>query len=233
VASRYAGQADAENYLVGKIIRGGGGVWGEQAMAAHPQLAEEDARAMVRYIRSLAGGSTLQRLPASGTYRLDAHRRAEQHEGLYFVRAAYTDQGGEAVGALSGQQLIVLRHPNVEAESFDRAERVLVANGTLSEAYDGSFVVFEEIDLTGVTAVYADVLPPATGTDGGRLELRLGGVDGRLVGMLQVGEAPAGEVRTELEPVVGRHNLYLVFKANRDTGHPLARVDRLRFVLAE
>lgn len=231
VAKRYAGQAEAEDYLVQKIIQGGGGVWGEQAMAAHPQLAEEDARAMVRYIRSLGvEAPAVPRLPAAGTYRLDAHRRAENTEGMYFVRAAFTDAGAQGIEPITGQQLIVLRHPKIEAEAFDRSERVLVANDAIARAYDGSFIAFDGIDLTGVTAVTAFTLPPATGTHPGRLELRLDAPDGPLVGTIEAG-AREGEVRAAVQATEGVHDLFVVFRANRDTGHPLARLDWLRVEL--
>ncbi len=39
--------------LANKIISGGSGIWGAQAMTPHPELAESDAREMVRYILSL------------------------------------------------------------------------------------------------------------------------------------------------------------------------------------
>ena len=51
VASKY--EQDDIGYLAGKIINGGGGVWGEQAMAAHPQISQADAEQMVSYILSL------------------------------------------------------------------------------------------------------------------------------------------------------------------------------------
>src|SRR5690606_14193716 len=40
--------------LAAKIIAGGTGVWGEQAMTAHPALTQIDAEEMVKYILSLA-----------------------------------------------------------------------------------------------------------------------------------------------------------------------------------
>ena len=36
-----------------KIIKGGYGVWGEIPMAPHPDMKEEDAKEMSRYILSL------------------------------------------------------------------------------------------------------------------------------------------------------------------------------------
>ncbi len=50
VANKYAGQADAVTYLAGKIISGGGGVWGEIKMLPHPNVSQEDAEAIAKYI---------------------------------------------------------------------------------------------------------------------------------------------------------------------------------------
>lgn len=39
--------------LAKKVIEGGAGVWGEVPMTPHPQVSEEDAKAMVTYILSM------------------------------------------------------------------------------------------------------------------------------------------------------------------------------------
>jgi cytochrome c551/c552 len=41
VAQKYAKDAKAVSYLTQKIIKGGAGVWGETAMAAHPNLPRD------------------------------------------------------------------------------------------------------------------------------------------------------------------------------------------------
>lgn len=50
VANKYAGSDTAVDYLAGKIITGGSGVWGTVPMTPHPQLSQDDAKQMVRYI---------------------------------------------------------------------------------------------------------------------------------------------------------------------------------------
>jgi cytochrome c len=50
VAQRYAGQPGIEDTLAGKIIKGGSGNWGDILMTPHPNLSQEDAVAMVKYI---------------------------------------------------------------------------------------------------------------------------------------------------------------------------------------
>jgi cytochrome c len=51
VANKYANAGDTVvNYLAGKIIQGGAGVWGEVMMTPHPGLPEADAQAMAKYV---------------------------------------------------------------------------------------------------------------------------------------------------------------------------------------
>ncbi len=50
VSNKYAGSDTAVTYLAHKIIHGGSGVWGDIAMTPHPNLSQQDAEAMVKYI---------------------------------------------------------------------------------------------------------------------------------------------------------------------------------------
>jgi cytochrome c len=50
VAAKYENTEENVTILAQKVIAGGVGVWGEIPMAAHPNLTEEDAKDMVRYV---------------------------------------------------------------------------------------------------------------------------------------------------------------------------------------
>lgn len=51
VANKYAGTSDTiVPYLAHKIMKGGTGTWGQVPMAAHPNLSEADAIALVKYV---------------------------------------------------------------------------------------------------------------------------------------------------------------------------------------
>lgn len=50
VANKYEPTEENISLLAGKIIKGGKGVWGEVPMTPHPQISEEDAKAMVKYV---------------------------------------------------------------------------------------------------------------------------------------------------------------------------------------
>ena len=50
IAAKYEATDENIEMLAGKIIKGGQGVWGQIPMTAHPQLSEQDAQQMVKYI---------------------------------------------------------------------------------------------------------------------------------------------------------------------------------------
>lgn len=53
IAKKYPSNDKNINYLIGKVIAGGSGVWGTVPMLAHPTYKKEDVKAMVKYILSL------------------------------------------------------------------------------------------------------------------------------------------------------------------------------------
>lgn len=50
IASKYAGQADAVDKLVSKVVKGGSGVWGLVPMPANAQINDADAKRLVAWI---------------------------------------------------------------------------------------------------------------------------------------------------------------------------------------
>lgn len=53
VAAKYPATEENIDKLANKVITGGSGVWGSVPMSAHPNLALNDAKEMVKYILSL------------------------------------------------------------------------------------------------------------------------------------------------------------------------------------
>lgn len=53
VAAKYEFNDKNVDYLAGKIIEGGAGVWGQIPMSPHPDLSRENAREMAKYVLSL------------------------------------------------------------------------------------------------------------------------------------------------------------------------------------
>lgn len=106
VAKRYDKNKDAVPYLTDKIIKGGSGVWGEVAMAAHPGLSEGDAKQIVHWILSLGNPASAKKsLPEKGTIPV---KSVKEKEALY-ISASYTDKGGNGIRPLSGNGMFALR----------------------------------------------------------------------------------------------------------------------------
>ena len=56
IAAKYAGKADAVDYLAGKITGGSSGVWGSMAMppkGGSPTLSDADAKTLAEFIMTL------------------------------------------------------------------------------------------------------------------------------------------------------------------------------------
>jgi len=53
VAKKYPNTDENVKKLSAKVISGGTGVWGQLPMVAHPNISQEDAEAMVKYILSM------------------------------------------------------------------------------------------------------------------------------------------------------------------------------------
>ncbi|KIC92978.1 c-type cytochrome [Flavihumibacter solisilvae] len=53
VAKKYTADDATITDLANKIIKGGSGVWGQVPMTPHPQVSEDDAKTMVKYILTL------------------------------------------------------------------------------------------------------------------------------------------------------------------------------------
>lgn len=110
VASRYKGRDDASSYLVGKIRDGGSGVWGEVAMAAHPEMKESEARQIVQWIMSLAEDQTKRTssLPAKGTI-VAQPPAGHDEQTILRITAEYTNAPEIGIRPLSGAKTIDLK----------------------------------------------------------------------------------------------------------------------------
>ncbi|MEM9917278.1 MAG: ThuA domain-containing protein [Bacteroidota bacterium] len=233
IAAKYKEDAAATGYLAERIIQGGGGVWGETAMAAHPQLSKSEAEQMSRYILSLSGRRNLApTLPPNGTFALNKHKE-EETEGTYILTASYTDQGGEQIGPLTGRSMVVLRHPTVPAHQYDAIEGAMkfevkkgMAPGVTEDAIivignAGGHVLYKNIDLTYIRQIQLIGVVHAAFLDGGTIELRTGSPDGELLGSVEVETTLTSfdpkPFPIQIEGVEGAKDLYVCFVGNGGT----------------
>jgi hypothetical protein len=108
VAKKYKDDPNAVTYLVNKVIKGGSGVWGDVAMAAHPNLPESDARQIIGWVQSLANDKKQKSLPAAGKVNATLDKPAIDN-GILVISASYTDKGNNNIKPLSDQTLVSLR----------------------------------------------------------------------------------------------------------------------------
>ncbi len=223
VAKKYHGDSTVIARLVRKIREGGSGVWGKASMAAHPNLTDAQASAMLAYIMSLADKNTsAPSLPDKGEY-VPAAGSGDSPKGAVVLRAEYTDRGANGMPAITKEKEIVLHSPSV-----------VVATGTLSEGIQkqsaegvpveitvvnrsGGSAALKQLDLTGIGAVsFTAVAPTQYQAKGGMIEVHLDSPTGVLLGESEMIQPSANgapvQLRTVLKPTSGMHDVYLVFK---------------------
>ncbi len=194
VAEKYATDPGQKPVIMKRIIEGSVGLWGDHAMSAHPDLSERDAGKMVDYILSLKNtGAERRQLPLAGTFVTDVPER-ENGKGSYLLRAAYTDRGTDQLKPLTGEKIIALRNPSLNVEKSDesRGTQLLTTPGrSFNIVEDGGFVAYNDLDLTGIgeIVIYADA-STRSGAAGGRIDVRLDGPDGQLVGTTEPVSSP-------------------------------------------
>lgn len=233
IAKRYAEEEGAKAYLAEKIIKGGGGKWGETVMSAHPQLSLEQTTSIAEYILSLAGGQEAQStLPPEGIFVTNLHDK-ENQEGAYILMATYADKGNGDISSITGQEMLVLRYPSLQAERYDKKSNgtkigsVRRRNDGMLNLTNNQYLAYENIDLTGVEEISLQ----AQVKQGGKVELHLDGTGGQLAGSVNLTPTTGNEVKTfTIRPggVAGKHDLYFVFKNDGDS-RVNASLDRIDF----
>ncbi len=195
VANKYKGDNSALEKLTKKVIAGGSGVWGETAMAGHPQLSTADASEMVKYILNIANEKPKAKtLPVKGSFTTKAPA-SDKNKGVYIVRAAYEDQGANGLPALKSEQTFVLRNSKVDPHGFDEYvdinKMAFGGNNLAIPAKNGAYMTMKQVDLTGISELQVAASAPKAQLNaaGGAVELRLGSPTGALVGKSKFLEA--------------------------------------------
>ena len=214
VAQKYHSQPGAVSILAKKIIAGGAGNWGAIPMSAHPQLATEDAEAIVRYILSLADDDNrISNLPVQSAVSFDRHKPNELR-GVYQLTASYTDKGGGGMDPLTGRATLTFRSAKVRTALADAHEGFERFRNSLAPGNNKSVIFLKSIDLTGIRRF---VYEYSSLNRNGEIETHLDSFAGPVIA--RVAYQPTGGwnknqfLTATLEtPVTGRHNLYFVVR---------------------
>lgn len=242
IAEKYKNDTQAASKLAKKVIAGGGGVWGEVAMSAHPQLSEADALEMVNYIlSSKVVKEPKSVLPAKGSYVMSIPD-GDKGEGVYVVRAAYQDKGNKGIPSISSEKIITLRNAKIPAGKAEVAENSMKYGTIVIASLHGAYIGFKNIDLTGIEQIAFTAAAPQSQLNaaGGTIEVRLGSATGKLIGTAKVDRSSGAQasmapppITAKLEGVTGFHDVFLVFTNEQAaSGQSLFVVSDLEFQTA-
>ena len=253
IAERYRKSEFAVRTLSAKIIKGGAGNWGQTVMSAHPQVTEEAAGEMVRWILTLgAPAKPKQTFPVAGEYALEVpiskEKKKKMQPGTFILKATYKDRGSSSQLPLEEGETLALRPAFQQAEQADSLSKGITQyrpyggdTVVLKDLKHNSFFVFKHTDLTGIHSVSVGI---GLGDKryqfaGGRIELRLDSPGGLILGQAKIPTEKVADTMefTELTlPVTTQadgkfHDLYFVLKNENNPSQQVTAVDWVRFEL--
>ena len=230
VAKKYKNDPYALDYLSNKIINGGGGVWGEHVMSAHPDFSSEEAQSIVQYIMKLA--DTKIKYPLKGQYEV----AQKENNNFLLFNASYTDKGAYQISGRKVSETVILRPTKIEAIDFDASFK---AGGHkpdnklsfIHSLYQNAWVMYKNIDLTNVKSidVYGLVME---NIDEAYLSVRMGGENSKEFSGTTFKKGESMVSIPIPEGTVIKDDLYLVF-LNENEKNQLMVVHNLKFVLNE
>lgn len=189
VAKKYKGDPKALDYLSKKVIAGGGGVWGDHMMAAHPQISQAEANIIVEYILNINEPKTATSLPTNGSY-LTKIPEGKKENGSYILRAAYKDKGTKVMKSLASEDLIVLRNAKLNPEIADKSkgtQLTITPGRSFSLVGNNAYLGYKNIDLKEISQVELTAQAQTrVGASGGFVELRLDSPTGTLLGKSEI-----------------------------------------------
>lgn len=237
VAQKYGGDPEARNYLIGKILKGSQGVWGETAMPAHPTLPENDAHQIVSWIMSLGNGAPVAKsLPPTGSITPPSDLAAD---AALVLSATYTDKGGNNVKALTGTNALVVAGSQILLSGDEKVKGFRHArvsnNNVASVPEEEGWLAIDSIDLTNVGSV--DILlgwqrAPSQSYD---FEVRLDAPAGRILGKgrmqaaKQDGRTGLANVRLNSVTDGKLHSLYFIYKPGKEKPQTQVAVRGVKF----
>jgi cytochrome c len=254
VSERYPNTQANVELLVGKVINGGSGVWGEHGMSAHPQLSEADAKRMVEYILSMDEVQpTVSSLSLEGKIYPEIPE-GDDGDGGFLLRAYYLDKGAGNIPSLAGEDFVALRNHFINPQLSEVRKGVQLLTTPSVNFFmvgDQSYIGFSNIDMTGIKEIMLYLgISARNNAKGASVEIRIDSPTGQIIGQTEmVKEAPnggfrppAGVSRTEwmrqnsakpsatLSEVSGRHDIYFIFKnADAKSEEILVSVNEIEF----
>ena len=228
VSEKYENNPDNRAMLEDRVINGSTGIWGEHAMAAHPELTEDHAKRMVHYIMTFTDlKPSLEKLAMEGSVVVEKPE-GEEGYGTYVLRASYEDKGGEKLSPLRSEAILALRSPIIVPQDADgnmNVQNLTTPRKNFHMLAPKSHLQYSGIDLTNIEKIEAVVVAGKWfGSRGGNIEVRIDSPDGILIGqsepVLQVTPPPRAWGGNSKPPITEAEK-----KARRRRGHQEIGID--------
>ncbi len=151
VSAKYQNDPNAVSYLATKIIKGGGGTWGEVAMPAHSAMSNDDAKKIVQWVLSLEDKAVNKAtLPIQGSI----NPIQESENNIFSIYASYTDQGQAGLKPLTGSATVYLRSNIINAREITERTRIGLKDSTntgfLIYPQNNGWFKLSNMDLSGI-----------------------------------------------------------------------------------
>ncbi len=184
VSQKYEKDPSGTNYLMNKIRKGGAGVWGDQAMPAHPNIADADLKEIIQYVLSLSKKTTLAKsLPSTGSITPPPIVKGNP---TLVLAASYTNTPGSNLKALTGSKSVALRSSTVSFSGKEKMQGFTTFNYNSMQMMifpqQKGWFAMDSIDLTGVAMVNIMAGYQKTMPTNYTIEVRLDKVDGKAIG---------------------------------------------------
>lgn len=208
IAEKYSTQPGKIPQLAAKIIKGGGGVWGNNNMSAHPQLSIDQATAIVKYIYSLnLMQNAPKSLPAKGFIVVTNKEKAGVSNGWYKLSGNYISNQSEFEGLIFSDN-IMLRSALVKATDFDQLSDAVVS-GNMVKGRTFSFAELKKIDLSGIKQVKI--------LSNGPIEIRIDSEKGTVIGKALIPRSKNMQsMVADIQTTAGKHDIYFIFTVAKD-----------------
>lgn len=239
ISTKYQKDASALSYLSAKIINGGGGVWGEVAMPAHPTMSKDDAQKIVQWVLSMQNEAVNKpSLPLQGRITPSSGITGSDNT-VFNLYAAYTDQGAAGLKPLSSTATVYLRSNEFTAREISDRNGINLKDSTstgyLVYPQSKGWIKFNQIDLSGIESLELTNLAKEK-SGNYNLELRRDSEKGPLIASGNITVNPGqGTVALPLKTTTDRklQSLYLMINSDPKNSNPRPLLKTLKFIPAK
>ncbi|MFC3563392.1 PQQ-dependent sugar dehydrogenase [Pedobacter jamesrossensis] len=212
ISTKYQQDPQAVDYLASKVIKGGGGVWGEVPMPAHAAMKESEVKQIVEWVMSLSAKKTNKAsLPTVG--KITPPETINREKPVLTIKATYTDLGAKGLKPLTTTNTYNLKNniiTSADIKDFNGFNRD--DNGRLNMNENSAFLKLALIDLTDIVS-FKILFSSKIANENYNIEIRIDEKNGKLIG-----KSSSGKINIPVESVNdGKfHNVFIVFKVIKE-----------------